>query len=151
MLIGHKADLEDQRQVSTYEGIQKAKEMGCPFFETSAKTGRNINETMIEVVLLHNKFFGTLENINQSYLSGKDVYKFVKYLHKKEFSKCSIPSINKNTKNIWINIFGLLLRKGESKLNLKLVCKHWYNLISQITFENNSEKAMEKKRDISKY
>ena len=42
MLIGNKSDLEEEREVSFQEGETKANEIGCPFMETSAKTGENI-------------------------------------------------------------------------------------------------------------
>ena len=45
MLIGNKIDLEDERKVSFQEGETKANEIGCPFMETSAKTGENIKES----------------------------------------------------------------------------------------------------------
>ncbi len=48
MLVGNKKDLNDQRQVSTEEGEEKAKEAGVMFIETSAKGGYNV-----KVVLLY--------------------------------------------------------------------------------------------------
>ena len=105
-----------------------AKYLGCPFFETSAKTRQNINEAMTSLV---REFVKKKGSAMTTYLTGKDVYKFVENLHKRDFSNCEIPSINKNTKSIWINIFGYF-RGDENRLKLKLVCKHWYNLVSQI-------------------
>ncbi|MES1912850.1 MAG: Ras-related protein Rab-5A [Cercozoa sp. M6MM] len=43
-LAGNKADLEEKRKVPTDEARAYAEENGCVFFETSAKTGRNVNE-----------------------------------------------------------------------------------------------------------
>lgn len=106
-----------------------AKYLGCPFFETSAKTRQNINEAMTSLV---REFVKKKGSAMTTYLTGKDVYKFVENLHKRDFSNCEIPSINKNMKNIWINIFGFLLKNGENRSKLKLVCKYWYNLVSQI-------------------
>ncbi len=37
ILIGNKEDLIEEREVTTEEGKIKAEEMGCFFFETSAK------------------------------------------------------------------------------------------------------------------
>lgn len=37
VIAGNKCDLVEQREVSTSEGQQLAKEWGCPFIETSAK------------------------------------------------------------------------------------------------------------------
>ena len=44
VLVGNKTDLVDERQVSTEEGQQRAKEMGAMFIETSAKMGHNDKE-----------------------------------------------------------------------------------------------------------
>ena len=50
VLCGNKCDLEDQRQVTTEEGEAKAKELGCAFFEISAKTSKNVEEAFNTVV-----------------------------------------------------------------------------------------------------
>ena len=44
VLVGNKSDLEDQRQVSIEEGNEYASCIEAEFFETSAKTGENINQ-----------------------------------------------------------------------------------------------------------
>ena len=52
VLIGNKSDRADQRCVSTAEAMQLARGFGneCPFFETSAKTGTNIEEAFTALV-----------------------------------------------------------------------------------------------------
>ncbi len=45
VLIGNKIDLEDQRQVTTDEGRDKAQELKCSFIETSAKENINVQDT----------------------------------------------------------------------------------------------------------
>lgn len=42
VLVANKTDMGDKRQVSTEDGEAKAKELGCIFMETSAKTGYNV-------------------------------------------------------------------------------------------------------------
>ena len=44
VLIGNKSDLEGKREVTYEEGSIYAQKNGMIFFETSAKTGQNINE-----------------------------------------------------------------------------------------------------------
>lgn len=50
ILVGNKADLESERQVTTGEGQDLAKFFGCPFFEASAKTAVNVNEIFHQIV-----------------------------------------------------------------------------------------------------
>ena len=44
ILVGNKSDLEDERQVTKEEGQELADRYGILFYETSAKTGENVNE-----------------------------------------------------------------------------------------------------------
>ena len=44
ILVGNKSDLEDRREVSIEEGKELAEKYGIDFYETSAKTGDNVEE-----------------------------------------------------------------------------------------------------------
>jgi len=59
VLVGNKSDLVKERQISTEEGRDVAKEFGCPFMETSAKTGENIEECLNLLFLEIAKFNGS--------------------------------------------------------------------------------------------
>ena len=47
VIVGHKADMEEQRQVTTREGRMFAESNGLKFIETSAKTGQNVEEAFL--------------------------------------------------------------------------------------------------------
>jgi Ras-related protein Rab-8A len=49
ILIGNKADLTDKKVIETEQGMALAKEFGMAFFETSARTGHNVNETFFHI------------------------------------------------------------------------------------------------------
>ena len=48
ILVGNKSDLEDKRQVSQEEGQELAEKYGLEFYETSAKTGSNVDEVFFK-------------------------------------------------------------------------------------------------------
>jgi small GTP-binding protein len=57
ILLGNKSDLDEERQVTTEEGLMKAKEYGknilksgIPYMETSAKTSVNIDKAFLRLV-----------------------------------------------------------------------------------------------------
>eukprot|EP00043_Microstomoeca_roanoka_P017626 m.184713 g.184713 ORF g.184713 m.184713 type:complete len:856 (+) comp16675_c0_seq3:231-2798(+) len=51
VIVGNKADLETQRQVSLMEGQALANRLGCAFLETSAKTAQNVTQAFMAAVL----------------------------------------------------------------------------------------------------
>lgn len=50
VVIGNKADLEDQRMVQRAEAKSWCDSVGCPYLETSAKTGQSVEDSFFEVV-----------------------------------------------------------------------------------------------------
>ncbi|MHA1340400.1 MAG: Rab family GTPase [Promethearchaeota archaeon] len=50
ILVGNKTDLMDERVVSKSEGQKLAEELGADFFETSAKTGENVEEIFATLI-----------------------------------------------------------------------------------------------------
>ena len=61
VLIGNKTDLEENREVSTEEGIEFTKKIGeeIEFYEASCKTGENIKEAVRYLVeTIYKKYKG---------------------------------------------------------------------------------------------
>ncbi|KAK6969175.1 P-loop containing nucleoside triphosphate hydrolase protein [Favolaschia claudopus] len=50
ILVGNKADAHNAREVSKEEGAALARELGCEFLETSAKTAQNVERTFITLI-----------------------------------------------------------------------------------------------------
>jgi GTPase KRas protein len=50
MLVGNKCDKQYEREVSREEGAAMARNFGCRFFETSAKTAQNVEKLFTDLV-----------------------------------------------------------------------------------------------------
>lgn len=50
ILVGNNLDRVAEREVSSQEGLIRAKELGCEFIETSARNCINVNEAFYDVV-----------------------------------------------------------------------------------------------------
>ena len=125
ILVANKIDLENQRRVSIEDARKFANENFIELIETSAKTRENVDQSFLNVA---NKI--QTEKSKKIYFTGKGVEKLLGL--EVETIDCEIPSINKGLKNVWMLIFKMVLTKNKKqRLNCKLVCKHWYDLISK--------------------
>ena len=52
MLVGNKCDKQSEREVSREEGAALARQFGCQFLETSAKTAQNVEQLFMNLVRL---------------------------------------------------------------------------------------------------
>ena len=80
VLVGNKCDLESERQVTTGEGQDLAKSFGCPFFESSAKSRVNVEESFYELVREIRKANGADNNKKSTKKKGKLGLKDCKFL-----------------------------------------------------------------------
>ncbi|KIJ55034.1 hypothetical protein M422DRAFT_775194 [Sphaerobolus stellatus SS14] len=62
VIVANKCDLEYERQVSTNEGRELAKRLGCQFIETSAKQRINVDEAYHNVVRGIRRFNREIQN-----------------------------------------------------------------------------------------
>lgn len=65
VIVGNKVDLEDRRKVSTREGADLAKQLGCHFFEASAKTMVNLEEVFYDLIRMIRKHQSEVEKMKQ--------------------------------------------------------------------------------------
>jgi len=61
VVVGNKSDLESERQVSSQEGQDLARNFSAPFFETSAKTRVNVEESFYSLVREIRKSIGSVK------------------------------------------------------------------------------------------
>eukprot|EP01155_Anaeramoeba_flamelloides_P042933 Anaeramoba_flamelloidesc36719_g1_i2.p1 GENE.c36719_g1_i2~~c36719_g1_i2.p1 ORF type:complete len:206 (+),score=59.42 c36719_g1_i2:29-646(+) len=73
LLIGNKKDMEDDREVTTEEGKNYAKENNMSFLETSAKDNLNVEKAFIQVLeqCVENNIFDVLQATNDEKDSAK--------------------------------------------------------------------------------
>ncbi|ODV95097.1 hypothetical protein PACTADRAFT_50919, partial [Pachysolen tannophilus NRRL Y-2460] len=69
LLLGNKSDLQEEREVSTEQGLALSKELKCPYIETSAKYDLNVTDAFYSVVRMINKG-GNLDDETEQ-LDGK--------------------------------------------------------------------------------
>ena len=76
ILLGNKADLEPEREVSKEEGENLAEQLHCKYFETSAKTGQNIIEALDEIAkITYSQWKKTHENRHSIRISSASLGK----------------------------------------------------------------------------
>ena len=88
ILAGNKCDLEKERIISKKDGENLAKQNNFKFFETSSKTGHNINEIMNEIVsdiYKNNNFISEIKTLSLN--DSNDSIKS-KSEHKKKRKNC---------------------------------------------------------------
>jgi len=81
VLVGSFCDLESKREVSTREGEDLARAWGVPFFETSAKTGVNVQECFFQLVREIRNPRENLRALAAKKLGGRDVSRLWKGMH----------------------------------------------------------------------
>ncbi|KAJ5068627.1 ras gtpase-related [Anaeramoeba ignava] len=91
VLVGNKADLDCERQVSFHEGQDLAKTFGCSFIETSAKTCINVEEAFFQCVREIRKFRNQFNSIDSQIQKNPNLKKSKKrVVKKKRKTRCSL-------------------------------------------------------------
>ena len=71
VILGNKADMEKQRQISFDEANAVATELGVPFMETSAKTGQNVHESFHTIVREIRKWREQFQEEDETFVTQK--------------------------------------------------------------------------------
>ena len=73
MIVGNKTDLENERQVSTEEALEKAKELGSPVMEASALDGSNVKDAFYDLLKeMYKEIKKKLDIVENQNTGGKD-------------------------------------------------------------------------------
>lgn len=88
ILFGNKSDLSENREVSIGEGEQLASDLGCLYFEGSAKTGEKINEALNEIAKLSFKYYQNSKDNARNSISITSENNKNKKEHKKKEKCC---------------------------------------------------------------
>lgn len=70
IIVGNKCDLKPKRKVSEEEGVELARRLRCPFFETSALTAHNVDEAFFALVRLLRRAQQTPEITEEASISA---------------------------------------------------------------------------------
>ena len=73
MIVGNKTDLVNERQVSTEEALEKAKELGSPVMEASALDGSNVKDAFYDLLKeMYKEIKKKLDIVENQNTGGKD-------------------------------------------------------------------------------
>ena len=87
ILVGNKCDLENERKITKEKGQEKAKNLQCAFFETSALSGVNISEIFEELTNNIYESTGGVKNEDEFDIEFENDNKVVN-LNKSEKKSC---------------------------------------------------------------
>ena len=73
VLVANKCDLENERQVSMVEGMDLAKSFACPYFEASAKSRFNVENSFYQLVREIRKLDKSLNRDKKKDKKGKKI------------------------------------------------------------------------------
>uniref|UniRef100_A0A0N4ZC29 Rab GTPase n=1 Tax=Parastrongyloides trichosuri TaxID=131310 RepID=A0A0N4ZC29_PARTI len=92
-LVGHKADLQNKRQVQYEEGSSFAKNHNMQFIETSAKTGENVEECFLMIAKeIHERY-------KKGLLKTMEGWDGIKITQQKKSNTISLKDNNDNNDN----------------------------------------------------
>ena len=87
ILVGNKCDLENERKITKEKGQEKAKNLKCAFFETSALSGVNISQIFEELTNNIYDSTGGLKNEDEFDIEFEKDNKVVNINNKDEITK----------------------------------------------------------------